>query len=521
MFNKPSIRSQIRPKVSNSRMFAVPQEVKIISVTKLNRFAKQVLESEIGQVWVSGEISNFTNAASGHWYFTLKDDKAQVRTAMFRGANKSVGFTPKHGDKVVVKANISLYEARGDYQLIAVAMEREGVGKLKQAFEALKAKLQSEGLFAHDSKQTLPKHIARIGIVTSQTGAAVHDILHVLQRRNPSIEVIIYPSMVQGDTAAASIVAQIERANARNEVDVLVVGRGGGSLEDLWPFNEEIVARAIHASHLVVVSAVGHEVDVTIADFVADVRAATPSAAAELLSEDKQVLEKNLNERKRVLMRALSDILVQKQQQTTSLQQRLQAQHPIKNLNQNSQQFDYLHARLLQQHPSKQIKIKQESFQYLFQRLQAQHPKLLLTENNFALNHLKQRLAQAIAKQLDKAKQHQANQAKSIQYVSPINDIKRAKQNSQTRLQELTNAMKLHVAIKGQHLSKTSALLDTVSPLATLSRGYSITLCENKLLTSVKDIQKNQTITSRFADGEIKSTVNMVNNTSPNTPHNN
>ncbi|MFT6269399.1 MAG: exodeoxyribonuclease VII large subunit [Alphaproteobacteria bacterium] len=517
MFNKRNIHSEIRTKVSNSRMFAVPQEVKVISVTKLNRFAKQVLESEIGQVWVSGEISNFTNAASGHWYFTLKDDKAQVRTAMFRGANKSVGFTPKHGDKVVVKANISLYEARGDYQLIAVAMEPEGVGKLKQAFEALKAKLLSEGLFTHENKQALPKHITKIGIVTSQTGAAVHDILHVLQRRNPSIEVIIYPSMVQGDSAAATIVAQIECANARNEVDVLVVGRGGGSLEDLWPFNEEIVARAIHASTLVVVSAVGHEVDVTIADFVADVRAATPSAAAELLSEDKQVLEKNLNERKRMLMRALNDILAQKHLQTMSLQQRLQAQHPIKKLNQNSQQFDYLHARLLQQHPSKQIKIKLESLQYLHQRLQAQHPKLLLRENNLALSRLQQRLAQAIAKQLDKAKQHHANQAKSMQYVSPINDIKRAKQNSQTRLQELCNAMKSQVANKGQHLSKTSALLDTVSPLATLSRGYSITLSENNLLTSVKDIQTNQIITSKFADGEIESTVNTIKNTSPNS----
>lgn len=494
-------------------MFAVPQNIKIITVTKLNRFAKQVLESEIGQVWVSGEISNFTRAASGHWYFTLKDDKAQVRTAMFRGANQGVSFTPKHGDKVIVRANISLYEARGDYQLIAVSMEPEGVGQLKQAFEALKEKLQLEGLFSHDIKQALPRHIAKIGIVTSSTGAAVHDILHVLQRRNPSIEVIIYPSMVQGDGAASSIVAQIEIANRRNEVDVLVVGRGGGSLEDLWPFNEEIVARAIFASELVVISAVGHEVDVTIADFVADVRAATPSAAAELLSDDKQVLEKNLNTHKHSLMRAINDAIEQKTQQSISLQQRLIAQHPAKKLNQNSQQFDYLHARLLQQHPEKQIKSKQESLRYLQQRLQSQHPTLLLNEHKRALSKLWERLNQVVLKGLSTAKQAQANQAKNIHYVSPLSKIKRASELTQNSVDALYSAINQIVVSKGQHLGKTTALLDTVSPLATLSRGYSITLSGSKLVKSVKDIQLNQNITSKFADGEVVSEVKSVVNT--------
>jgi exodeoxyribonuclease VII large subunit len=499
-------------------MFAVPQEIKIISVTKLNRFAKQVLESEIGQVWVSGEISNFTRAASGHWYFTLKDDKAQVRTAMFRGANQGIGFIPKHGDKVVVKANISLYEARGDYQLIAVAMEPEGVGQLKQAFEALKEKLKNEGLFAHETKQALPKNITKIGIVTSQTGAAVHDILHVLQRRNPSIEVIIYPSMVQGDGAAASIVKQIERANNRNEVDVLVVGRGGGSLEDLWPFNEEIVARAIYASKLLIVSAVGHEVDVTIADFIADVRAATPSAAAELLSEDKQVLQKNLNERKRMLMRALNDTIELKLQQHASLQQRLQTQHPIKKLDQNNQQFDYLYARLLQQHPAKQIKAKQESLQYLQTRLYAQHPTLLMSEYSLKLNQLWQRLDNVMLKHITLAKHRQSDKAKSIHYASPLQHIKQAQKASQTQQQDLLAALKQQLSLKEQHLSKTSALLDTVSPLATLSRGYSITLDKKTVLKSVKDIQKNQIITSKFADGEVESTVKSISKASGNPP---
>jgi exodeoxyribonuclease VII large subunit len=501
-------------------MFAVPQEIRIITVTKLNRFAKSVLESEIGQVWVSGEISNFTRAASGHWYFTLKDDKAQVRTAMFRGANTGVSFTPKHGDKVIVKANISLYEARGDYQLIAVSMEPEGVGQLKQAFEALKIKLQSEGLFAHETKQLLPKKITKIGIVTSQTGAAVHDILHVLGRRNPSIQVIIYPSMVQGDGAAASIVKQIQCANARNEVDVLVVGRGGGSLEDLWPFNEETVARAIFASKLVVVSAVGHEVDVTIADFVADVRAATPSAAAEMLSEDKQIIEKYLHERKRILMRSLNDIFESKKQQLGSLQARLYAQHPVKKLNQNSQQFDYLNARLLQQHPAKQIKIKRESLDYLQNRLQAQRPSLLLSEHKINLDRLQNRLKQAITKQLSNAREQQISKTKNIFYVSPLHDITRAKQTNQSRLQDLCDAINQQVWKKNQQLGKTTALLDTVSPLATLSRGYSIALSQDKLIKSVNDIKKNQLITSKFADGEVQSLVQSVTKNSDYDPSN-
>ena len=496
-------------------MFAVPQEIKIISVTKLNRFAKQVLESEIGLVWVSGEVSNFTRAASGHWYFTLKDDKAQVRTAMFRGANQGVSFLPKHGDKVIVKANISLYEARGDYQLIAVAMEPEGVGQLKQAFEALKIKLQNEGLFSQSTKKNLPQHINKIGIVTSQTGAAVHDILTVLKRRNPSIEVVIYPSMVQGDGAAATIVKQIERANHRNEVDVLIVGRGGGSLEDLWPFNEEIVARAIHASRLVVVSAVGHEVDVTIADFVADVRAATPSAAAELLSSDKVVIEKSINSHKRSLVRAIYDQMANKQQRLGSLQMRLQAQHPVKKLYQNSQQFDYLYSRLLQQHPSKKIAANQRALDYLRQRLKAQHPQVCLRNNKRNLEQTKQRLQSAAQKTISKAKQEHRAQVRSLNHVSPIEEITQAQTNVESLFRDLNTSFVSMLVNKRQQLSKSSALLDTVSPLATLSRGYNIALDNGKLITSVKHIQANQTITSKFADGEIESSVVSVKTTPP------
>ncbi len=491
-------------------MFAVPQEIKIISVTKLNRFAKQVLESEIGQVWVSGEISNFTRAASGHWYFTLKDDKAQVRTAMFRGANQGVSFTPKHGDKVVVRANISLYEARGDYQLIAVSMEPEGIGQLKQAFEALKIKLQQEGLFAHETKKPMPTTINRIGIVTSSTGAAVHDILHVLQRRNPAVEIIIYPSMVQGEGAAKTIVEQIERANRRNEVDVLVVGRGGGSLEDLWPFNEEVVARAIFASILPIVSAVGHEVDVTIADFVADIRAATPSAAAELLSSDKLELTKTLTTRKQMLMRALTEALNKLTQKQLGLQQRLQTQHPAKKLEQNSQSFDYLYARLQQQHPQKQILAKQQSVQYLQERLQAQHPLLRIHQYQTNLSNAKQRLGQSIVQKLQGAKQSQVSQANTIRYLSPLDKIKNAQEKTKQSVNDLQMLIRQHLKQSQTRLASASAMLNTVSPLATLARGYSMTLCEKQLIKSVDSVSEKQMITTKLIDGEVVSQVQSV-----------
>ena len=220
----------------------------------------------MGQVWISGEISNFTQPASGHWYFTLKDDTAQVRCAMFRNSNRRVTFRPQHGQQVLVRANITLYEPRGDYQIIVESMQPAGEGLLQLKYEQLKAKLQAEGLFDLQYKKSLPSPAHCVGVITSKTGAALHDILHVLKRRDPSLPVIIYPTAVQGDDAPGQIVRAIELANQRNECDVLIVGRGGGSLEDLWSFNDERVARAIFASRIPVVSAVGHETDVTIAD---------------------------------------------------------------------------------------------------------------------------------------------------------------------------------------------------------------------------------------------------------------
>ncbi|MFW5824439.1 MAG: exodeoxyribonuclease VII large subunit, partial [Marinobacter sp.] len=258
-----------------------------LTVSELARQVRHLLESSFMQVWVEGELSSLSRPSSGHWYFSLKDQRAQVRCAMFRGFNQRVRPLPKEGDQVRIRGRVSLYESRGDFQIIVEHMEPAGLGALQQAFDALKARLQAEGLFAPERKKPLPAMPRHIGVVTSPTGAAIHDILIVLGRRCPGIPVTLYPTPVQGQTATASIVAAIQRAVRHGQADVLIIGRGGGSLEDLWCFNEEAVARAIAACPIPTVSAVGHEVDVTIADFVADLRAPTPSAAAEKISPDQ------------------------------------------------------------------------------------------------------------------------------------------------------------------------------------------------------------------------------------------
>lgn len=261
-----------------------PDSPPVLTVSELNRMARRALESALPLLWVEGEISNFTRAASGHWYFSLKDDQAQVRCVMFRGRNQFVDFTPGNGDHVEVRALPSLYEARGDFQLGAEAMRRAGAGRLYEAFLRLKARLETEGLFDPARKRTLPGFPRTIGVVTSPQAAALRDVLTALSRRMPGLKVILYPAPVQGQGAGAKLAAAITAASTRAECDVLLVVRGGGSLEDLWAFNEESVVRALAACTLPVVSGVGHETDFTLADFAADLRAPTPTAAAELVS---------------------------------------------------------------------------------------------------------------------------------------------------------------------------------------------------------------------------------------------
>ncbi len=382
----------------------------IYSVSQLNNSVRHLLESEFTNLTVEGEISNFVCPASGHWYFSLKDDKAQIRCAQFRGANQRTSFKPKDGAQIQVRAKVSLYAPRGDYQLIVEQMEPLGDGALKLAFEKLKQSLNNEGLFAEQHKKTLPNIPQRIGVITSSTGAAIRDIMKVLHRRCPLIPIIIYPSLVQGTSAADSIANMISLANVRNECDVLIVGRGGGSLEDLWPFNEEIVARAIFASDIPIISAVGHEVDVSISDFVADVRAATPSAAAELVSPDQQQWQQRITHLNQRLRKNLLQILQHKQQNLNWLRKRLR--HPGDKLQEQAQQLDYLWQSL--------VKAKQG-----------------LLKN------------------------------------------------------------------KQQQLSNVSRALHTISPLATLDRGYSILLKEDVVVRSIKQAKSGEQLKIRVSDGSI------------------
>lgn len=280
---------------------------KVYSVAELTRFIKATLENEIGSVWIEGEISNFVRAGSGHLYFTLKDADAQIRGAMFRGNAVTLRFEPRDGMKVRVNGEITVYEKRGEYQIIARRMEEAGKGSLQEQFEKLKAKLQVEGLFEPGRKKKLPLLPQRIGIVTSPTGAAIRDMLNVLARRFPNLHITLLPVRVQGDGAAEEIAAAIDLFNKGTTIDVIIVGRGGGSLEDLWAFNEEVVARAVARSRIPTVSAVGHETDFTICDFVADLRAPTPSAAAELVIQPKSVFEETLRGHARHLAAALDN----------------------------------------------------------------------------------------------------------------------------------------------------------------------------------------------------------------------
>lgn len=316
----------------------------LLSISDLNRMAREVLERGFPLCWVAGEISNLTRAASGHWYFSLKDDKSQVRCVMFRNKNLALDWQPREGDHVEARALVTLYEARGEFQLTIEGLQRAGLGALFEAFEKLKTRLQNEGLFDPGRKRALPRHPRCIGIVTSPDAAALRDVLTTLRRRMPAIPVVIYPAPVQGKTAAGLIAGAIGTAGARAECDVLIVCRGGGSLEDLWPFNEEIVARAIAGCALPVVSGVGHETDFTIADFVADLRAPTPTAAAELVSPDRQAMQQQIAAVRRRLQHLMLDRLQQRMQQLDFLARRLL--HPGEKVLQQRERLGHLQARL-------------------------------------------------------------------------------------------------------------------------------------------------------------------------------
>lgn len=440
----------------------------VFTVSQLNQRAKQLLEITFSSVKVEGEISNLSRPSSGHWYFTLKDKGAQVRCAMFRSRTAQVKFQPKEGDQIVVRGKVSLYENRGDYQLIVDAMKPAGEGQLQQAFIQLKQKLGAEGLFAIESKQALPAHIKRIAVITSPTGAAIHDILTVLKRRFPSIEVDIYPVQVQGKEAAQQIIWSINQANTDARADVIIAGRGGGSIEDLWCFNDESLARTIFHSRLPIVSAVGHEVDFTIADFVADVRAPTPSAAAEMLSPDQQEYWQRLTTLTRQLEKNIQQQLKNKQWQLQSTQRGLL--HPGDKLAQYAQTLDMLELRM------------QQSQKNQFSQLQKR-----LTNNQ-----------------------------QKLQQQSPTNTLKKFEAQINYLQQRLTSGITQAISHKKERLQQHALLLNAVSPLQTLGRGYAILQTESDaIVRDSHDVKKGDVVSARIGHGKLELTVEKVNHERP------
>ena len=396
----------------------------VLTVAGLNREARRLLETGLGRVMVEGELSNVARPASGHMYWTLKDGEAQIRCAMFRQANRSLTFVPENGLQVLVRGRVSLYEPRGDYQLIVESMDESGEGALRRQFDALKRRLEKEGLFAPESKTALPAMPATIGLITSPTGAAIRDVLIALQRRFPGVRVVIYPTSVQGAEAASEIVRALQLADRRQECDVVILTRGGGSLEDLWPFNEEIVARAIAKLSLPTISGVGHETDFTIADFVADLRAPTPSQAAELAVPDQAAIMARLKQLARQLATRARHALAEATTELSHLNHRLNRTHPrvaIQTRQQRIDDYEYRNRRAILRHISE----TRGRLAALNDRLRRAHPARQLATQSATVVQLKRDLSTAITRRLEKTRNRVELSARALQTLSPLATLER------------------------------------------------------------------------------------------------
>lgn len=438
----------------------------IYTVSALNRAARGLLETGLPLLWVEGELSNLARPASGHLYFSLKDASAQVRCALFRNRASLLRFTPKDGQHVLVRARVSLYEPRGDYQLQVEHMEDAGHGALQRAFEELKKKLAAEGLFDSASKKPLPAMPRSIGIITSPSGAAIRDILSVIRRRYPLARVIVYPVPVQGEGAGARIAAMLQTASARAECDVLIVSRGGGSLEDMCAFNEEVVARAIHACPIPVISGVGHEIDFTIVDFVADVRAPTPTGAAELATPDSSEW-----------LQALSN----------------------------------LRTRIVQAQ-NRSIADLRERIEWCTERLDHLHPARLLRDRGQRLDELEARLAGSMRLMLHQRSRHGSELLTRLQHYNPANRLLALRGALSALRQRLDFATRRQLSGIETRLSLAMRSLDTVSPLATLQRGYAIVsdAGDGRVIASVKQLREHQIVRTRLADGSFTAHVDAI-----------
>ncbi|HET7267822.1 MAG TPA: exodeoxyribonuclease VII large subunit [Oleiagrimonas sp.] len=438
---------------------STPPDTRILTPSALNRLVRDLLGDALPQVWVEGELSNVARPASGHIYFTLKDARAQIRCAMFKPKSTWLKFQPGAGMQVLVRARVGLYEARGDYQLIVEHMEEAGEGALQRQFEELKARLKAEGLFDETHKRPLPRFARRIGVITSPSGAAIRDVLSVMGRRFALAQVDVLPVPVQGKESPPAIVAMLQKANRAACHDVLLVTRGGGSLEDLMGFNDETVARAIHASTIPVVSAVGHEVDFSISDFVADLRAPTPSAAAELLVPDGDDLSRHLAQRRDRLARLITQRGEASSQHLDHLLARLQSRRPQARLAQGRERLQHLHANLAN-HMRRVTDDRRTRLAQLQLRLNAQHPRQRLPMHQHALEEHHRRLHNAMMQQLER---HRST------------------------------------------LASTRRALHAVSPLATLERGYAIVFdADGNVVRSSANVASGDQLTARLADGSMR-----------------
>jgi len=434
-----------------------PRQRDIYTVSRLNREVRALLEGSFPLLWVEGEISNLARPASGHLYFSLKDGDCQVRCAMFRSRNMLLNFRPENGAQVLLRARVGLYEGRGDFQLLIESMQPAGNGRLQLEFEQLKRRLASEGLFDEADKQPLPALPRRIGVITSPSGAAIRDILSVIRRRYPALGIIIYPTPVQGDGAACAIRASLDTAIRRGECDVLILARGGGSLEDLWAFNDEALARAIHACPIPLVTGIGHEIDFTIADFVADHRAATPSAAAELITPDGEQLRLRIKELHRRL--------------TAGTEARLRQWH---------QTLDWYSRRLVD-------------------------PRTRLQQLTQRCDELQQRLVLAANACLQRQASHIGSLRATLERHNPGSRIATRQVHIHNLGLRLASGMQRRLDRQQARLAVLMRALDTISPLATLGRGYAIVtaLPEGRIVREAASLSPGDAIRTRLARGQL------------------
>ncbi|WP_017755723.1 exodeoxyribonuclease VII large subunit [Calidifontibacillus oryziterrae] len=435
-------------------------EQKFLTVTALTRYLKRKFDTDphLQEVWIKGELSNFKWHSRGHMYFTLKDENARIQAVMFASDNRYIKFKPEDGMKVLIRGEVTIYESYGQYQIYVKEMQPDGIGSLYLAYEELKKKLETEGLFSQDRKKPIPKYPEHIGVITSPTGAAIRDILTTIKRRYPIAQVTIFPVLVQGDHAALSIVKAIERANLIGGFDVLISGRGGGSIEDLWPFNEEIVARAIFSSQIPIISAVGHETDYTISDFVADMRAPTPTGAAELAVPHIEELLDRVQTRRIRLVRAMKET----------------------------------------------IKNEKKHLLHLYKSYAFRYPKQLLNQKEQELDRMFERLNKESGHYIDTRKDKWTQMNRRLKQVHPFAQIARATEQFDRTMHEFERAMNMIMNEKRIKMSTVLTKLNALNPLSVMERGYSIVYTdEKKLVKSVNQIQLGEMIKVQLIDGQL------------------